>query len=52
MYSLPWKCMVIALILFYDISSALLGPKIAQMCASSQYDHTNSALLLEKYGDH
>ena len=27
---MPSKCMVIALILIYDISSALLGPKIAK----------------------
>ena len=26
---MPSKCMVIALILIYDISSALIGPKIA-----------------------
>ena len=52
------KCMVIAVILSYDIFSALLEPKVAmkvildpKMCELSQYDHTNSASLSKKHGD-
>ena len=50
--------MVIALILIYDISSALLEPPCYErvildpkMCEFSQYDHTNSAPLSKKHGD-
>ena len=49
---MPSKCMVIALILIYDISSALLEPKIAMKVTLdpkyvkfSQYEHTYSAPL-------
>ena len=56
---MPSRYMVIALILIYDISGALLGPTIAMKvlflppkCVNfSQYDYTNLAPLSKKYGD-
>ena len=56
---MPSWCMVIALILIYDISSALLAAKIAMkvildpqnVSNFANTDHSNSALLSTKFGD-